>query len=167
MRPDDDELDERDRDAQGGMLSARGGFGGAHHSAGLVGGVSGGLELETFDENPYTEAAATGMVARIDAVFEGMDLDGNGARSRSPREVRDEAQAPSPLALLSLSLSGTIEFAELIELIGSEEIATLLLPLLDNIDDDEIITKARGARAAARRVARRALPLVVLLPLPR
>ena len=57
---------------------------------------------------------------------------------------------PSPLAL-ALSLSGTIEFAELIELIGSEEIATLLLPLLDNIDDDEIITKARGARRGARR----------------
>ena len=152
MRPDDDELDERDRDAQGGMLSARGGFGGAHHSAGLVGGVSGGLELETFDENPYTEAAATGMVARIDAVFEGMDLDGNGARSRSPREVGDEAQAPlSSRSPLALSLSGTIEFAELIELIGSEEIATLLLPLLDNIDDDEIITKARGERRGARR----------------
>ena len=56
--------------------------------------MSHGMALENFDENPYEEAAETGMFARVDAVFEGMDLDGNG----------------------------TIEFSELIELIGSEEV---------------------------------------------
>ena len=47
LKPEDEE-DERDRDSQSGMLSARGGFGGR--------GVGAGGELETFDENPYTEA---------------------------------------------------------------------------------------------------------------
>ncbi|KAH8044820.1 hypothetical protein JL720_16939 [Aureococcus anophagefferens] len=65
------------------------------------------------DLDRYTEAASIGLYERMDAVFEGMDFDGNG----------------------------TIEKEELAELIQDDEVSAEIMPLLDNIDEDDTITK--------------------------
>ncbi|KAH8061064.1 hypothetical protein JL722_4358 [Aureococcus anophagefferens] len=71
------------------------------------------LDMSGIVEDRYTEAASIGLYERMDAVFEGMDFDGNG----------------------------TIEKEELAELIQDDEVSAEIMPLLDNIDEDDTITK--------------------------
>ncbi|KAK7254765.1 hypothetical protein SO694_00131032 [Aureococcus anophagefferens] len=73
----------------------------------------GGPAVGAADGDRYTEAASIGLYERMDAVFEGMDFDGNG----------------------------TIEKEELAELIQDDEVSAEIMPLLDNIDEDDTITR--------------------------
>ncbi|KAH8067420.1 hypothetical protein JL721_7530 [Aureococcus anophagefferens] len=73
----------------------------------------GSITMQGIVEDRYTEAASIGLYERMDAVFEGMDFDGNG----------------------------TIEKEELAELIQDDEVSAEIMPLLDNIDEDDTITK--------------------------